>query len=445
MVGVKHRAGGSRTPCGVWSSLSPQLLSLAICLGLLVPPSIAQPLAYVPNSGDDSITVLDGRTHEVVATVPARATPWGVAVHPAGLAAYVTHIGSDELLVLDPRTLAAAAVISVGSMPKGVAVHPTDDRLFVANQEDDEVAIVDAATFEVLDTFPVGDSPRGLVLSPDGTIAYVANGLDDTVSAHETRTGTSLGTARVGDLPKGIAIHPAGHTLYVTNFDDDTLSVVDTATLEETATIALRSVAPAVHPDGTVVYVTTEDDLLVAIRTEDLSLIDRVPVGVEPRGLAVSPDGAEVYVANAGGSSVSVVDTLRLTEVDRVTVGVDPMSFGEFVAPPLDPTLGLQVDGACPGFVSIEVTGAALLQRVALVFGPLEGTATVPVGPCSGTELGLASPRLLARPDSNALGRAALTFDVPAGACAGWLQVLDEATCRTSAVLPLTRSSVGQQ
>jgi len=405
------------------------------CLWLLPCFAAAQSLVYVPNSGDDSISVVDRDLSQVVATVTGRSTPWGVTVHPEGIAAYVTHIDSDELLVIDPRTLDSAAVISVGSVPKGVVVHPNGERLFVANQEDDAVAVVDAATLEVLSTFPVGDSPRGLVLSPDGAIVYVANGEDDTVSAHDTTTGGPLGVALVGGLPKGIAIHPEGHTLYVTNFADDTLSVVDTARMEETVTVTVPSVAPAVHPDGSVVYVTTADGFLVAIRTVDLSVAGQVLVGVQPRGLAVAPDGSQVFVANAGEASVSVIETLGLTEVDRVAVGADPQSFGEFVAGPLDPTLELVVSGICPGPLTIVSDGAALLDRVALVFGALPGQATVPVGGCAGTPLDLASPRFLLRLDSDALGRGSVTIEAPAAACGGLVQTLDEATCRTSAVV----------
>jgi DNA-binding beta-propeller fold protein YncE len=32
-----------------------------------------------------------------------------------------------------------------------------------------------------------------------------------------------------------------------------------------------------------------------------------VGVGIEPDGVAVTPDGSKVYVANAGGNSVSVI------------------------------------------------------------------------------------------------------------------------------------------
>jgi YVTN family beta-propeller protein len=49
-----------------------------------------------------------------------------------------------------------------------------------------------------------------------------------------------------------------------------------------------------------------------------------IPVGRTPDALAVTPDGSRVYVANFGGSTVSVIDTATNTVIATITVGSGP-------------------------------------------------------------------------------------------------------------------------
>ena len=70
---------------------------LALCL-LRALPAAAAPFAYVPNSDDGTVSVIDTATDTVVATVPVGQAPIGVAVHPAGTYAYVTNRGDGSHL-----------------------------------------------------------------------------------------------------------------------------------------------------------------------------------------------------------------------------------------------------------------------------------------------------------------------------------------------------------
>jgi len=67
-------------------------------------------------------------------------------------------------------------------------------------------------------------------------------------------------------------------------------------------------------------------------------VVDTIPVGGDPVGVAVSPDGSTVYVTHSQGNNVSVIDTATNTVVDTIPVGsfpigvaVTPGSIGECV------------------------------------------------------------------------------------------------------------------
>ena len=66
----------------------------------------------------------------------------------------------------------------------------------------------------------------------------------------------------------------------------------------------------AVTPDGTKVYVTNWGSTNVSvINTATNTVTATVDVGTTPIGVAVSPDGTKVYVTNPSSNNVSVINT----------------------------------------------------------------------------------------------------------------------------------------
>ncbi|MDI9917643.1 YncE family protein [Rhodococcus sp. IEGM 1379] len=53
--------------------------------------------------------------------------------------------------------------------------------------------------------------------------------------------------------------------------------------------------------------------------------IDTIPVGTNPTGVAITPDGTHAYITNRGGNTVSVIDTAHPTNpLTTITVGTYP-------------------------------------------------------------------------------------------------------------------------
>jgi DNA-binding beta-propeller fold protein YncE len=76
-------------------------------------------------------------------------------------------------------------------------------------------------------------------------------------------------------------------------------------------------------------YITCYDGYVDVLDTASLSIVQRIQVGNNPEGLAVS--GNRLFVSNSGGlnypnvdSTLSVIDLITYQEVDRVTVGKNP-------------------------------------------------------------------------------------------------------------------------
>ena len=119
---------------------------------------------------------------------------------------------------------------------------------------------------------------------------------------------------------------------YIPNADSDNVSVIDdaTQTVVDTIPVGDRPWGMAVSPDGSRVYVSNRvSNSLSVIETAGNTVIATVPVGLNPYGVAVSPDGSEVYVANYSENSLSVIDTATNT-VAATIVGINDPSFLDF-------------------------------------------------------------------------------------------------------------------
>jgi YVTN family beta-propeller protein len=58
-----------------------------------------------------------------------------------------------------------------------------------------------------------------------------------------------------------------------------------------------------------------------------------IPVGQTPYGVAVTPDGSRVYIANELDGTVSVIDTATSTVTATIPIGNFVVAFGVFIQP----------------------------------------------------------------------------------------------------------------
>jgi YVTN family beta-propeller protein len=94
------------------------------------------------------------------------------------------------------------------------------------------------------------------------------------------------------------------------------------------ATTEIRYKTPvnlAVSPDGAEIYVACESsDSVVVVDVAVATTVAEIQVGGQPHDVAFSPDGKRVYVSNRLGDSVSVIDVARREVVKTFPVGDEP-------------------------------------------------------------------------------------------------------------------------
>jgi DNA-binding beta-propeller fold protein YncE len=218
-------------------------------------------------------------------------------------------------------SFAAVGRTAVGSgAVTAMAANAFDGRLFVANYADDAVAVLDGHTLGVVST--ITDVPEPYALTVAQGRAYVS-ALDcgqDVVAVLDTES--VVGSHPLPGTVQDVVVDREGRQVYVARSGDDgaDLAVIDTATGRVRVVELASRAGEAAHTlrlsgDGRTLFVTTTDQLggrLVAINTAELRVIDSLTV-VEPiRGLAVSHDGATVWVATDDAQAGGLVDAVDM-------------------------------------------------------------------------------------------------------------------------------------
>ena len=165
-----------KTPGAALRSLAgcPTRLRLRALRGAL---SAAQRVrAHSLNRPSNNASVVDTRTHTVVATLPTGTTPAGIAVNPSGTRVYVAIAGTARepgttILVIDAATSAALGSIPAAVGPSAITVNPADTRIYATvGMLPGSVAVIDGATNVVVGGIPVKGGPFAIALTRVGPV-----------------------------------------------------------------------------------------------------------------------------------------------------------------------------------------------------------------------------------------------------------------------------------
>lgn len=203
--------------------------------------------------------------------------------------------------------------------------------LLVANRSGGSITLFDLATEVEIARIPIGPViPHEVHVSPDGRFALTAEyGPNHSPGRHiiliDIATAEIVSRIDLGpnSRPHTALFLPDGRRAVATMQDSDELALVD---LEQESVVRTYPTGGReghmvrLHPDGSRAYVTSRGGpgtLSVIFLNEE-----RPPVvlatGPGAEGLDVTPDGREIWVANRGGTSISVIDAHSLDIVDTL-------------------------------------------------------------------------------------------------------------------------------
>ena len=117
----------------------------ALALVLAAGRAEAGPTAWVSNEKDNTLSVIDVGTLEVVDTIPVGQRPRGIVFSPDYATLYICASDSDAVQVLDVATRKIVADLPSGADPEFFALDPDGRHLYIANEDDAITTVVDTA------------------------------------------------------------------------------------------------------------------------------------------------------------------------------------------------------------------------------------------------------------------------------------------------------------
>jgi YVTN family beta-propeller protein len=291
--------------------------------------------AGITNFDDGTASPVDLLSGTVGDPVTIGRGAWGVAIHPGGDEIWITARTDDRITVLDGSTFALRATIDAGDLPLGIVFDPTGTRAYVASFGTDRVLVLDAATRQVLSQIPVGNGPSGLALDPTGTRLYVSNYGGATISVIDIASERVVATVKTKKRPLELALDAPRGRLYVTNFGANQVSVIGTISNSVLTSIRVgkRPFGVAVTGAGRAFVTNGVSDSVSVIDGEACQVVDTIPVGEGPLGIGLDLTGSRALIANGNDGTLSILDTAAGSVVATLPVGETPVAFGGFVGP----------------------------------------------------------------------------------------------------------------
>ena len=328
---------------------------------------------YVVGQESNQLVVVDAEAGKVLEKIGVGERPHTIALSPDGLSAYVSNQWADNIYRIDLMESRITDTLSGGSGPAGMVIDPAGDNLYVVNSYSSDISIFDLENQREKRRLKAGNNPVSAAMAPDGSEVYVTSRRSIPVPhmtspiTEMTVTGTKY--QRVSDrkmwkdayIMESVAVTPTGDLAISTLIRPKNLipaiqiergwmmthgiGIVERK--ENGRMIQLLTDQPnayfpdpfdiVISPDGGRAYISHSGNNMVSVldlneirrllsesTDEQLEtyanhlgissryVIGRISTGANPKGMAISPDGKTLYVAERLEDQIALVNTSTL-------------------------------------------------------------------------------------------------------------------------------------
>lgn len=337
---------------------------------------------YVVAQEDNSLIVVNSETGKVLKKITVGNLPHSVVLSKDGQRAYVSNEWADNVSVIDINTLSVVDTLNTGNGPAGLSLSSDDKFLYVVDSYSSNVSVIDLSSGEEKRRFDTGNNPTGTELSPDGKTLYVTSRRaiitpygeplksEITIVDESTQRVTGRRNIESAYMMENVAFTPSGDLAILTMIRPKNLvpsiqveqgfmmtyGITIIEQKENGRVIQLLTDEPnqyycdpfdiVITPDGKKAFLTSSGANTVSVidldslrsliansSTEMLSMYSnnrgissrfvtkRIKTGAVPKGLAISPDGKYLYVAEQLEDRISVINTSTLETEKTIALG----------------------------------------------------------------------------------------------------------------------------
>ena len=337
---------------------------------------------YVVAQEANAVLVVDAAKQKVLNKIIVGTQPHSIALSNDGQKAYVSNQWSDNVSVIDLNSSKVIDTLKTGNGPAGISLSTDNKYLYVIDSYSSNISVLDLSTGEERKRFDAGNNPTGAEMSPDGKTLYVPSRRAVIAPYGETLktelTVVDESTQRIKErrniesayLMENVAFTPSGDLAMMTivrpknlipsiQVEQGWMMNYGIGIVEQKVngrTIQLLIDEPnayysdpfdiVITPDGkkafisssgvntiTVVSIDSLRALIAKSSDEQLKsfsnnlgisshfVIKRISTGANPKGLALSPDGKLLYVAEQLQDAIAVINTESLEKTNSMDLG----------------------------------------------------------------------------------------------------------------------------
>ena len=314
------------------------LMSACLMAGLALPLCSGEILAgevWVTNEKDDTVSVIDTDTLEVIHTYDTGERPRGITFSKDFSRVYICASDSDAVQVMDPNTGKVLHDLPSGEDPEQFVLHPDDVHLYIANEDDAITTVVDTKSSKVVEQIDVGVEPEGMAVSPDGKVVITTS--ETTNMAHwiDTKTHKLFANTLVDSRPRYAEFAKNGTELWVSSEIGGTITIFNAATQAEIHKISfdikgvnsdlVQPVGIKLGQDDAFAFVALGPANHVAvINAKTYEVEDYILVGRRVWQMAFNSDRSKLFTTNGVSGDVTVIDVASRKAIKSIKVGRFP-------------------------------------------------------------------------------------------------------------------------
>jgi YVTN family beta-propeller protein len=337
---------------------------------------------YVVAEEGNALLVVNTEKNKVTEEIEVGIRPHSVVLSRDGKTAYVSNQWSNNVSVVDLDRFVVSDTLKTGGGPAGLTLSTDGSSLYSANSFSSDLSIIDLPSGVERKRLFTGNNPTGVQISPDGSMVFVTSRrtlsapYGDTIRCELTVVNDkqkriverrdikqaymmeNIAFTPSGDLaimplirPKnnvptiqiergwmmtnGIGIveqKPSGRTIqllldepnayYADPFDiaitpDGKRAFISNAGVDCISVIDIDAVRKLIAESTDKMLETYSNYLGLSSRF----VLKRIPTGANPKGMALSPDGKKLYVAEHLEDRIAVINTESLETIDNIHIG----------------------------------------------------------------------------------------------------------------------------
>jgi YVTN family beta-propeller protein len=284
---------------------------------------------YGYSIGNGTISVIDGTTNELEATIPIEGQLDDLAINENTNTVYVASVNTDTVYAIKGTATNSAITGTIDlDSPSEIAVNPKTNTVYVGSLDSETFYIIDGATNVEIRHLRVEGEIDGIFVNPNSTViyftTYVYTNDENTLYVVDSSSNTVVGTEALqgyypvdleGHFPT-IEVNPNTARAYVAVSDPNTVYAINGTAMNGTGTnnipreeifVGGGPIDLAVNVKTNTVY-TADSHKVYAIDNRTNYITGIVPVSEPPTGIAVNPNTTTVYVAVSDPNTVYAIN-----------------------------------------------------------------------------------------------------------------------------------------